>query len=230
MVRTLPDWWMNKQQRPVAQSLVPSTSAQSATSNSKRKKPSSIKPKPVSTPTSSTPVANVSRATSSQSSQTRITKPGNHAPNIPVSSPSRSPHSLVPSTSRSSVSPSTPARPLSHVLFAISAIQNPERAELRSKAMSLGARYSPTVTSQVTHLLCPISNTPKIREAQRLNVDFVLKPEWIDACLEQQLKVSEYRYLVDQNVGYSSDSSTASSPLFDSGSEEDRDLSDFVVD
>lgn len=74
-----------------------------------------------------------------------------------------------PSSSREPKKPAT-RRPfkelLNGVVFVISGIQNPERADLRSKALALGAKYSADWTDSCTHLICAFKNTPKYREVQ----------------------------------------------------------------
>jgi len=47
------------------------------------------------------------------------------------------------------------------VRFAISGIQNPERAHVRERAVALGAHYQPDITPETTHLITPIAGTPK---------------------------------------------------------------------
>lgn len=47
------------------------------------------------------------------------------------------------------------------VRFAISGIQNPERAHVRERAVALGGHYQPDITPETTHLITPVAGTPK---------------------------------------------------------------------
>ncbi|KAL0248529.1 hypothetical protein GEMRC1_003765 [Eukaryota sp. GEM-RC1] len=158
-----------------------------------------------------------------------FSKPSTKPPSKP-SSPQVS--KQVPSSSRptqpsskSSSKPTGSSKPLRNVVFAISAITNPQRAELRSKAINLGAKYSPDVTSSVTHLVLPIANTPKYFDAQALNVLYFVTPEWIEACFDEKRRVPEFEFKLPTESDVSSDSSGDMS-----GSDQDSYESDFVVD
>lgn len=67
---------------------------------------------------------------------------------------------------------------LEGITIVISGIQNPERADIRSKALAMGARYSGDWNSTCTHLICAFKNTPKYREVQGkgkiVDKDFIL--------------------------------------------------------
>jgi hypothetical protein len=58
--------------------------------------------------------------------------------------------------------------PLNHLLkgmtFCLSGLKNPQRAELRQKALDMGATYSANWTMDCTVLFCPFENTPKFTQ------------------------------------------------------------------
>lgn len=52
---------------------------------------------------------------------------------------------------------------LEGVVLTISGIQNPERGDLRSKALGMGAKYRADWDDTCTHLICAFRNTPKVK-------------------------------------------------------------------
>lgn len=52
------------------------------------------------------------------------------------------------------------------VVFAISGIQNPERGNLRTEALEMGARYRPDWTDDCTLLVCAFMDTPKFKQVK----------------------------------------------------------------
>ncbi|GFS03558.1 DNA repair protein XRCC1 [Elysia marginata] len=50
------------------------------------------------------------------------------------------------------------------VVFVLSGFQNPYRAELRDKAVEMGAKYRPDWGRGCTHLICAFQNTPKYQQ------------------------------------------------------------------
>ncbi|KAL0220211.1 hypothetical protein RCL1_000066 [Eukaryota sp. TZLM3-RCL] len=126
-------------------------------------------------------------------------------------------------------------KPLVHVVFAISGLQNPKRADLRHKACNLGATYCPDLTQEVTHLVCVSSNTPRYKQARDLNTSFIVYPDWVEECVRQNRKVNEYTFVCvsDDEGDSSSDDSdpNSDSDLGKSGdSDDDKYESDFVVE
>ncbi|RUS76889.1 hypothetical protein EGW08_015358 [Elysia chlorotica] len=64
-----------------------------------------------------------------------------------------------------SVSPAKEfSRLMERVVFVLSGFQNPYRAELRDKAMEMGAKYRPDWGRGCTHLICAFQNTPKYQQ------------------------------------------------------------------
>ncbi|KAJ3412876.1 hypothetical protein HDV05_008812 [Chytridiales sp. JEL 0842] len=56
------------------------------------------------------------------------------------------------------------SRILEGIVFSISGIVNPQRDQIRKEAISLGATYSKDWTDECNVLLCPLADTPKIRQ------------------------------------------------------------------
>ncbi|XP_072035262.1 DNA repair protein XRCC1-like isoform X1 [Amphiura filiformis] len=52
------------------------------------------------------------------------------------------------------------------VTFVLSGYQNPFRAELRDKALDMGAKYKPDWGPGCTHLICAFANTPKYNQVK----------------------------------------------------------------
>ncbi|KAL3528806.1 hypothetical protein ACH5RR_008128 [Cinchona calisaya] len=91
-------------------------------------------------------------------------------------------------SSSSSTSNSTPnnfSKLMEGVVFVLSGFVNPERAELRSRALEMGAEYQPDWNSNCTLLICAFSNTPKFRQVEADSGTIVSK-EWISECYEQK--------------------------------------------
>ncbi|CAG2216939.1 XRCC1 [Mytilus edulis] len=63
------------------------------------------------------------------------------------------------------------------VVFAMSGFQNPYRAELRQKAVDMGAVYKPDWGKGCTHLICAFSNTPKYNQVRGKGK--IVKKDWI---------------------------------------------------
>lgn len=76
------------------------------------------------------------------------------------------------------------------MVFAISGIVNPERAQLRDEALSLGAKYRSDWTHDCTHLICAIGGTPKYDEAKDADGQIVT-PDWIHDCYAQKKRLTE---------------------------------------
>ncbi|RWS11850.1 DNA repair protein XRCC1-like protein [Dinothrombium tinctorium] len=67
------------------------------------------------------------------------------------------------------------------VVFVISGIQNPERRELREKALEMGAKYKADWDDSCTHLICAFVNTPKYLQVIAKKGRIVTK-QWINDC------------------------------------------------
>ncbi|XP_015192058.2 DNA repair protein XRCC1 [Lepisosteus oculatus] len=87
-------------------------------------------------------------------------------------------------------------RLLEDTVFVLSGFQNPFRAELRDKALAMGAKYRPDWTPDSTHLICAFANTPKYGQVKALGGAIVRK-EWILDCHKRKQRISYKRYLMD---------------------------------
>ncbi|KAJ3709080.1 hypothetical protein LUZ61_012785 [Rhynchospora tenuis] len=84
---------------------------------------------------------------------------------------------------------------LDGVVFALSGFVNPERGNLRTQAMDLGAIYRPDWSPDCTLLVCAFANTPKFKQVQSDNGTIVSK-EWISECHEKRKLVPIEPYLM----------------------------------
>ncbi|XP_066575573.1 DNA repair protein XRCC1 isoform X2 [Amia ocellicauda] len=85
---------------------------------------------------------------------------------------------------------------LEGTIFVLSGFQNPFRAELRDKALAMGAKYRPDWTPDCTHLICAFSNTPKYSQV-KVQGGTIVRKEWILDCHKRKQKISFKRYLMD---------------------------------
>ncbi|KAF4076232.1 hypothetical protein AMELA_G00227900 [Ameiurus melas] len=113
------------------------------------------------------------------------------------------PFSQKSSVRKSSVKPRPRAsepipfnRMMEGVVFVLSGFQNPFRAELRDKALSMGARYRPDWTPDSTHLICAFANTPKYSQVKAAG-GLIVRKEWVMDCHKRKQKISYKRYLID---------------------------------
>lgn len=81
------------------------------------------------------------------------------------------------------------------VVFVLSGFVNPERAELRSRALEMGAEYQPDWNSNCTLLICAFPNTPKFRQVEA-DSGTVVSKEWILECHEQKKLVDIEPYIL----------------------------------
>ena len=63
------------------------------------------------------------------------------------------------------------------VVFVMSGFQNPQRSDLREKALQMGARYCADWKDGCTHLICAFSGTPKYEQVKGKGK--IVKKEWI---------------------------------------------------
>ncbi|KAK3914887.1 DNA repair protein XRCC1 [Frankliniella fusca] len=87
-------------------------------------------------------------------------------------------------------------RLLEGVKIVISGFQNPHRAEIRTRALALGAQYSPHWTENCTHLVCAFLYTPKYRQAALDNALIVTR-EWVDQCFQQRKRLPWRRFALN---------------------------------
>jgi len=79
------------------------------------------------------------------------------------------------------------------VVFVLSGFQNPERSDLRNKAIELGAKYKPDWDKECTHLICAFANTPKFNEVSKLGGTIVSK-DWILDCYKNKKLLDAKKY------------------------------------
>lgn len=84
---------------------------------------------------------------------------------------------------------------LDGVVFAISGLVNPERADIREKALQMGGQYRPDWCSDCTLLVCAFANTPKYNQVKNDNGTIVSK-DWILECHQQKKLVEIDKYLM----------------------------------
>ncbi|KAJ7214683.1 hypothetical protein O6H91_Y473900 [Diphasiastrum complanatum] len=84
---------------------------------------------------------------------------------------------------------------LEGVIFAISGVVNPERAELRKKALEMGASYQPDWNDECTLLLTAFVNTPKFKQVMAQSGTIVSK-DWISECYRRRELVDIGNYLL----------------------------------
>nr|CAH7731728.1 unnamed protein product [Callosobruchus chinensis] len=86
---------------------------------------------------------------------------------------------------------------LEGVVFVISGIPNPDRSEIRSKALEMGAKYKPDWDSSCTHLICAFANTPKFNQVRGSGK--IVKRNWIEECHSQRKRLPWRRFALDKN-------------------------------
>ncbi|CAI9111682.1 OLC1v1011967C1 [Oldenlandia corymbosa var. corymbosa] len=84
---------------------------------------------------------------------------------------------------------------LEGVVFVLSGFVNPERGELRSRALEMGARFQPDWNPDCTLLVCAFPNTPKFHQVEAGSGTIVSK-EWITECYNQRKLVEIEPYLL----------------------------------
>uniref|UniRef100_A0AAG5D003 BRCT domain-containing protein n=1 Tax=Anopheles atroparvus TaxID=41427 RepID=A0AAG5D003_ANOAO len=95
-------------------------------------------------------------------------------------------------------------RLLENVVLVISGIQNPERGDIRSKALAMGAKYKPDWDSSSTHLICAYRNTPKYNQVRGKGK--IIKKEWITACYNNRKRFSWRKFAMDSEEANEPDS------------------------
>ncbi|KAH8287680.1 hypothetical protein KR054_011607 [Drosophila jambulina] len=86
---------------------------------------------------------------------------------------------------------------LNGVVLVISGIQNPDRADLRSKATALGAKYKADWEPGCTHLICAFKNTPKYNQVKGKGK--IVTRSWIEKCYNLRKYLPWRRYALDTN-------------------------------
>ncbi|KAJ3597951.1 hypothetical protein NHX12_001466 [Muraenolepis orangiensis] len=127
----------------------------------------------------------------------RASSPG--SPDRKTPTPKATPKTPTPKEGASRPGGSDPVplnRVLEGVVFVLSGFQNPFRAELRDKALALGAKYRPDWTSDTTHLICAFANTPKYSQVKSAG-GLIVGKEWVLDCHKKKHGISYKRYLMD---------------------------------
>ncbi|XP_032237711.2 DNA repair protein XRCC1 isoform X2 [Nematostella vectensis] len=83
-------------------------------------------------------------------------------------------------------------RILKGVVFVLSGFKNPERGDLRDKALQLGAQYKPDWMSGCTHLICAFPNTPKYNQVKGKGK--IVSKKWITDCHRKAQKLPTKNY------------------------------------
>ncbi|XP_076752905.1 DNA repair protein XRCC1 [Xylocopa sonorina] len=89
---------------------------------------------------------------------------------------------------------------LEDVSFSLSGYVNPQRDELRRKALKMGARYiaDPNTTNKkCTHLICAFKNTPKYQQLKGHSK--IVTHSFIDDCYDEKTRFPWRRYALDNN-------------------------------
>merc|ERR1712059_215298 len=86
---------------------------------------------------------------------------------------------------------------LEGVVFAISGIQNPLRAEIRQKGLAMGAKYVGDWNSSCTHLICAFINTPKFNQVAAVK-GRIVKKDWVEECHRQRKRFPWRRFCLDK--------------------------------
>ncbi|PVD27783.1 hypothetical protein C0Q70_12956 [Pomacea canaliculata] len=91
------------------------------------------------------------------------------------------------------------------VVFVLSGFQNPYRAELREKALEMGAQYRPDWGRGCTHLVCAFTNTPKYNQVK--GHGHIVDKAWILDCYKKKklLPWQSYSMVDAESPGSSSD-------------------------
>ncbi|KAL1506397.1 hypothetical protein ABEB36_005768 [Hypothenemus hampei] len=86
---------------------------------------------------------------------------------------------------------------LEDVTLVISGIQNPDRSNLRSMALAMGAKYKSDWDSTCTHLICAFINTPKFNQVKGKGK--IVTRKWLDDCYSQRKKLPWRRHALDKS-------------------------------
>lgn len=93
---------------------------------------------------------------------------------------------------------------LENVVLVISGIQNPDRGNLRSQALAMGAKYKSDWDSSCTHLICAFKNTPKYNQVHGHGK--IVKKDWIERCHSLRKRLSWRKFAMDSDEAQQTDS------------------------
>ncbi|KAG5321921.1 XRCC1 protein, partial [Pseudoatta argentina] len=85
------------------------------------------------------------------------------------------------------------------VTFSLSGYVNPQRDDIRRKALNMGAKYIPdpnTTNKKCTHLICAFKNTPKYQQFK--NHTKIVSHTFIEECFDKKKRFPWRRYALDQ--------------------------------
>eukprot|EP01132_Coremiostelium_polycephalum_P000970 gene970-1235_t len=85
---------------------------------------------------------------------------------------------------------------LKGVVFVIGGMVNPHKSLLRDKALEMGAESSHDwFKNKTTHLITPISGTPKFNLVKKEN-GTIVHPKWIEDCYKEKCRLPIKKYIV----------------------------------
>ncbi|ODM91801.1 DNA repair protein XRCC1, partial [Orchesella cincta] len=85
------------------------------------------------------------------------------------------------------------------VVFAMSGYENPQRGQIRDKAVEMGARYKADWDRTCTHLLCAFINTPKFRQVKSGGIGKIVKKDWVECSYRDRCRYPWRRHCVDRS-------------------------------
>ncbi|KAK5577518.1 hypothetical protein RB653_002461 [Dictyostelium firmibasis] len=97
---------------------------------------------------------------------------------------------------------------LKGVVLVIGGITNPQRGEIREKALEMGAGYKPDWCREATHLVTPFKGTDKFKVAQKSGGSIV-KPKWIEDCYKSKSRLPIKKYTFQDYESGSDEDDTA---------------------
>eukprot|EP01133_Synstelium_polycarpum_P008977 gene8977-10528_t len=83
------------------------------------------------------------------------------------------------------------------VVLVIGGIVNPQKGELREKALEMGADYQADWCREATHLVTPFAGTPKFDQAKKAGGSIVA-PKWIEECYKTKTRLPIKTYQVSK--------------------------------
>lgn len=91
------------------------------------------------------------------------------------------------------------------VVFVISGFVNPERGDLREKALQMGAQYRQDWGIGCTHLICAFANTPKFNQVK--GKGWIVTKKWITDCFKKSKRLPTRHYHLPGDSSSSDESS-----------------------
>ncbi|XP_078381815.1 DNA repair protein XRCC1-like [Oculina patagonica] len=91
------------------------------------------------------------------------------------------------------------------VVFVMSGFVNPERGNLRDKALQMGAQYRQDWGKGCTHLICAFANTPKFNQVKGKGK--IVTKKWITDCFKKNKRLPTRNYHLSGDSSSSEDSS-----------------------